>query len=346
MSSADPPEGIWSLKFERGEASTTVNLQSIVAGIESLDADDPNNGYLVLSKDASDERCLGFAQTGLTDGYFVVEIRIDKSADDFGFWKAGAKQPVRAVVSQARDRCFQTFTNEALGKEEVKAIFEHFYRQFELHPDFAWRSIKEDLETRKAENSQPRMVIRRCTLDPWKSAKFVCQKCGKEWLGSDLPQGEMFSDGVERDCPECHEPVLYLAFEAVDELLEHWDELDPETQQEVARRSDFVNRWSAEKLKSPDQLPDLDGDEITLLWDEDSENQQTVIRFGDEVIWRQVLGYEHYEFFVDALEILKAKYGPGLVDVVPTEKAKLNLWGDRLSAPEICDEARRKLRTV
>jgi hypothetical protein len=36
--------------------------------------------------------------------------------------------------------------------------------------------------------------------------------------------------------------------------------------------------------------------------------------------------------------------GGPLEDVVPTERAQLYLWGDRLSAAEICDEARRKLR--
>jgi hypothetical protein len=45
---------------------------------------------------------------------------------------------------------------------------------------------------------------------------------------------------------------------------------------------------------------------------------------------RQPLGWEHYEFFVEALEILKAKYGRALVDVIPTENSKLYLWGDRL----------------
>jgi hypothetical protein len=69
-----------------------------------------------------------------------------------------------------------------------------------------------------------------------------------------------------------------------------------------------------------------------------------MIRTEDQVIWRQPLGYEHCEYFVDELKILKAKYGRALVDVIPTERAKLDLYGDRLSAQEICDEARRKLR--
>ena len=77
----------------------------------------------------------------------------------------------------------------------------------------------------------------------------------------------------------------------------------------------------------------------------DLDTNGTVIRTEDQVIWRQPLRYEHYEFFVDALQILKTKYGRALVDVIPTERAKLNLWDDRLSAPEICDEARRNRRS-
>jgi hypothetical protein len=150
MSSADVPEGAWSLKFERGETASAVDHESIAVGIDSLDGDDPNNGYVILDKAGPAPQCLGFAQTGITDGYFIVEIRIDKNDSDFGFWKAGTKELVHGIVSEAKDGRFQTFTNEALRKEAVKAIFQHFYEHFELHPDFEWRSIKEDLEARQS----------------------------------------------------------------------------------------------------------------------------------------------------------------------------------------------------
>jgi hypothetical protein len=81
---------------------------------------DPDNGYLILDKAGPAGQCLGFAQTGLFDGYFVVEIRIDKNDSDFGFWKAGTKELVHGIVSEAKDGRFQTFTNEALKKKRSK----------------------------------------------------------------------------------------------------------------------------------------------------------------------------------------------------------------------------------
>ena len=110
--------------------------------------------------------------------------------------------------------------------------------------------------------------------------------------------------------------------------------LAPDDRGNFARRSDFVKKWQAGILRSPEQLPDLSGDQITLRWDTDQDTQEIIIRTEDQVIWRQPLGYEHYECFVDALKILKAKYGHALVDVIPTESAHLYLWGDRLSAPD------------
>jgi hypothetical protein len=137
------------------------------------------------------------------------------------------------------------------------------------------------------------MAQLRYHLDPWKTARFICWKCSSEYLGSQLAEGELFDYGVERDCPNCQEPILLLTFEIVDELAEHPEVLLPTEREAFAQRSEFVKRWRDACLKSPDQLPDLSGDEITLSWDVDPETKEIVIRTEDRVIWRQPTGYEH-----------------------------------------------------
>jgi hypothetical protein len=178
MSRVEPHEAIWSLKFERGEETSAVSLESILDGVDSLDGDDPNNGYLILEKAGSAGECTGFAQTGLTEGNYIVEIRIDRGGD-FGFWKAGTKEPARGIVSEAKDGRFQTFTNEALRKEAVKAVFQHFYEHFELHPDFEWRSIKEDLEARQSKEIGPPKSTNEGKTTNWNEEEL--RELDKKW---------------------------------------------------------------------------------------------------------------------------------------------------------------------
>jgi hypothetical protein len=335
----------WSLKFQRGTSSTDVDLNAIFAGIASLDLG-PKNAWMTLSKCSAYDEPLGFAQTALTVDGFIVEVRIETvNSSNLGFWKAGRKQPRGPLVVESKEGLFQTFSKDLLSMDEVNLIFDYFYHQFMLHAGFKWRSILTDFSQSNPGASALKMAQLRYHLDPWKTAPFICWKCSNEYLGSQLAEGELFDYGIERDCPNCQEPILLLTFETVDELAQHPDALAPGEREAFAERSNFVQRWRGRMLKSPDQLPDLRDDEITLLWDVDSETEEILIRTEDHVIWRQPTAYEHYAYFVDALKILKAKYGRALVDVIPTDRAKNDLWGDRLPAPEICDAARRNLRT-
>jgi hypothetical protein len=61
-SRVDPHEAIWSLTFERGEETSAVSLELILDGLDSLDCDDPKNGYLILEKAGSAGECTGFAR--------------------------------------------------------------------------------------------------------------------------------------------------------------------------------------------------------------------------------------------------------------------------------------------
>lgn len=113
-----------------------------------------------------------------------------------------------------------------------------------------------------------KMATVRYHLDPWRTKAFTY--CGGICLGSELEDGD---NGAERDCPKCHEAILFFSFGSVDELAGQPEALSPGEREDFAARSDFVARWNAGLLKSPEELPDLSGTRITLIWDPDQDTQ-------------------------------------------------------------------------
>jgi ankyrin repeat protein len=83
-------------------------------------------------------------------------------------------------------------------------------------------------------------------------------------------------------------------------------------------------------LYSPRQLPDLDGAEIALTWDQDGAD--SIVRYGDMTVWRERTGWEVYDRFEEIALILKHKYGSRLVDLVPTPNSRYALIGDSSAA--------------
>ena len=53
---------------------------------------------------------------------------------------------------------------------------------------------------------------------------------------------------------------------------------------------------------------------------------------------------EGVERFAEVLEILRQRYGARLVELRPTERSGLYLYGDRWSAPERVESLNRSLR--
>jgi len=103
---------------------------------------------MTLSKYSIERKLLGFTQTGASPEGYILEVHLKDGVCpiDIGFWKAGRMERRGSIISQSGDGPFQTFANEAIRPDEVKAIFRHFYLHFEPHPDFIWRSIQEDFE--------------------------------------------------------------------------------------------------------------------------------------------------------------------------------------------------------
>jgi hypothetical protein len=83
-------------------------------------------------------------------------------------------------------------------------------------------------------------------------------------------------------------------------------------------------------LTSPTQLPELEGEQLILTWDQIEAD--TIILHGDRVIWRERTGWEVYERFEEIAGILQQKYGSRLVDIAPTSRSLYALYGDSTRA--------------
>jgi hypothetical protein len=93
-------------------------------------------------------------------------------------------------------------------------------------------------------------------------------------------------------------------------------------------------------LRSPEQLPDLDGDELRLVWgqDERGEGEQwTVIRFGDRVISSEPAFWESVPRFGEVKALLRQRYGSRFHSLTPSEESKMYLYGDLVGSEQSLD---------
>lgn len=167
---------------------------------------------------------------------------------------------------------------------------------------------------------------------------WTCEKCGWKGKCSEAP-GETFDDLCEVDCPKCHSRLGLLVYPTTEEVRQ------AAAQGHESAKTDLMmveikdarwNRFEREKLKSPDDLPELSGAHLHITWDEsngDLWEQRTVLRIGSRVLWEEPVFYEGWWRYNEVKEILRVKYGERFCALIPTQKSMLNLLGDDLGAP-------------
>jgi len=127
-------------------------------------------------------------------------------------------------------------------------------------------------------------------------------------------------------------------------MMANFDKLKPEDQKMALFVSTGHRQWHDSKLKSVDQLPEIDADFIVLTWDDDDETKEIVLRHGREIVFRQRTVWEYFRYFVTACRILKMKYGYHLFDVIPEPVIEVRICGDSMSASDYVAEMRRLIR--
>ncbi len=95
-------------------------------------------------------------------------------------------------------------------------------------------------------------------------------------------------------------------------------------------------------LESLEQLPEIESDDFVLVWDEEESQKynETVIRYGNEVVWREFNYFECCDRFEEVARVLARKYCGRLKDIVPTRRSEINLFGNSKDSSFIVNKTR------
>ena len=131
----------------------------------------------------------------------------------------------------------------------------------------------------------------------------------------------------------------------LEESRANWERLSQDEREQVEaierHQADFTARGLTENF----QLPDIETPSFVLHWDFDysESNNETLIKHGDTIIFREPAFYEGYERFIQVAEILRARYGCALRDLIPTVNSGTYLDGDSYTSSNTVDEARKRI---
>lgn len=181
--------------------------------------------------------------------------------------------------------------------------------------------------------------------EDWRTDEFDCPACKWRGPGSALSQGALTLEYFELRCPGCDQYITLVMNPTVEESRANWNKLSDLDRQLVEvvehRRADFEHR----KLREPSQLPDIDSPSFTLDWDfsDDGTRRETLIKHGETTMFTEPAVYEGYERYIEVAEILRARYGRAIRDLVPTDRSGLYLYGDRLASLSIVAAARKRI---
>ncbi len=176
----------------------------------------------------------------------------------------------------------------------------------------------------------------------YKSHQYQCKNCDWTGKGEVLEQGDLYEDGFEVNCPECGNLLEFVVLPTFDEVLKYGTE---EEKKEVREQMEFWEKWEALSLKSANELPEIEGENLIFEAKERKFKRQEFlfIMYNGKEVWKEPLLYEYYERFIEIGKMLKEKYGNRMKDFVPPEY-QVWLLGDKISAPDLINSFRESLK--
>jgi hypothetical protein len=159
-----------------------------------------------------------------------------------------------------------------------------------------------------------------------------CDRCG--WTGpASAGDKDFFDELFDISCPKCDAMLLIVPYPTSEETKKAAAEGNQRALEELPDVEAMERRWArAEKLKlKPDsKLPAVAGDRLCFDWDFEEADDEiwTVIRCGEETVWRELAFWGGRERFNEVETILKRIYGPRFAGLEPTKTSEMYLYGD------------------
>jgi len=175
----------------------------------------------------------------------------------------------------------------------------------------------------------------------YKNQIVTCEKCKWQGKGSEAKMGEIFESLFEIDCPKCNHTIDHVSYPTEAEVMEHGTKTE---KNEIRERQKRIDEFEKQKLKHPNQLPDIEThDKLTFVITASRDGDQIEIRHNNKTIWNESRWYEYYERYIEIGEILRQKYDNRLDDFIP-ENDDTYLYGDRSAGFGIVQKFRESLK--
>jgi hypothetical protein len=149
---------------------------------------------------------------------------------------------------------------------------------------------------------------------------------------------EVASDCAIIECPQCARSLGTVVFpnlrdteEAAAQGYEEAIRELPEMRDTVKHAISRIERFERGKLKSIDQLPELDGAALEFTWDGEHVQGEfyQIIRLGNAEVWRELGFFDNIRRFQEIKELVKQKYLTRFKSLRPTEGSLEWLCGDQ-----------------
>jgi len=180
--------------------------------------------------------------------------------------------------------------------------------------------------------------------DSWKEAQYECPECLWQGTGAELKQGDMTGEYFDVHCPKCGERRTSIFFPTFEQSRANWSKVS-EADKLVVEMAE--ERQRQEWLTEIGQLPDIPEPVFTLTWECEANgtlDSKLFLKLGERVIFQEPGIYEGFRRFIEIAEILKAKYGAALQDLIPTPHSSYMLYGDAGRASKAVKDARDQIR--